>query len=64
MDRSGQWFLVIALDGFDDLNGGENGTEEQTSDLGNELDLVGQIPGFKLVHLGLLCWVRKAGGRT
>ncbi len=58
MDRSGQRFLVIALDGLDDLHGCENSAEEQTADLGNELDFVGQIPGFQFVHFGLLCWVR------
>ncbi len=58
MDRGGLSRL-FALDGFDDLHSGENSAEEQTADLGNEFNLVGQIPGFKLVHLGLLLsWVR------
>ena len=53
MDRSGLSRL-FALDGFDDLHGGENSAEEQAADLGNEFYLVGQIPSFQFVHLGLL----------
>ncbi len=53
MDRSGLSRL-FALDGFDDLHGGENSAEEQTADLGDKFDLIGQIPGFKLVHFRLL----------
>jgi len=50
LDRNGCRFVFLTFDGLDDLDGGKDGSEEQAAELGDELDLVGELAGFQLVH--------------
>ena len=50
LDRNGCGFFVLTFDGLDDLDGGKDGSEEQAAELSDELDLVGELSSFQLVH--------------